>query len=370
MRWDFLKGQSEEHLHTMSQEEKRGAVYTRDNEYDGSFVYGVSSTGIYCKPSCPSKKPKEENMVFFGSPSEAEVSGFRPCKRCHPEKVEHSPTEYLVKAITGFIDSNLDERLTLEVLSQEFDISPHHLQRSFKKVMGISPRQYTESRRLERFKDGLRNGAKVDSAMQSSGFTSRSRLYEKTPGKIGMTPTEYRQGGPDVLISYTVTVTPFSKLLVATTERGVCAVYLGNSEPRLLELLREEYQAARIVRDDATLERFVGPLLDYFDGKNFNPSLPLDIHRTAFQWRVYEAIQSIPPGTTTTYSEIAEEIGRSKASRAVANACASNPVSLIVPCHRVVRKDGGLGGYTGGIELKEKLLRHEDSVAENSPSSH
>ena len=349
----------------MSLKEKIEAVYTRNSEYDDTFVYGVSSTGIYCRPSCPARKPKEKNMVFFGSPSEAEESGFRPCKRCQPEIMGHSPTEELVKAVTGFIDGNLDERMTLEALGLEFDVSPHHLQRTFKRVMGISPRQYTESRRLERFKDGLRNGAKVDSAMYSSGFASRSRLYEKTPAKIGMTPTEYRQGGSDVLISYTIIETPFSKLLVATTERGVCAVYLGNSEPRLLEMLQEEYPAARIVCDDAALERFVGPLLDYFDGKNFNPSLPLDIHRTAFQWRVFEAIQSIPPGTTATYSEIAEEIGRSKASRAVANACASNPVSIVVPCHRVVRKDGGLGGYTGGIELKEKLLRHEDSAAEN-----
>ena len=280
--------------------------------------------------------------------------------------MDHSPTEELVKAVTDFIDGNLDERLTLKRLGREFDVSPHHLQRTFKKVMGISPRQYTESKRLDRFKNGLKNGSKVDSAMHSSGFSSRSRLYEKTPAKIGMTPTEYRRGGLEVPISYTVIETPISNLLLATTERGVCAVHLGESEPQLVEALRKEYPAASIVRDDAALEGFVKRLRDYFNGEDFNPSLPLDIHKTTFQWKVYEAIQTITPGTTVTYSEIAEEIGNPRATRAVANACASNPVPIIIPCHRIVRKDGGLGGYTGGVELKEKLLRHEDSAAENS----
>jgi len=267
----------------MSFKEKIEAVYTRNSEYDDTFVYGVSSTGIYCRPSCTSKKPLEENLVFFDSASEAEESGYRPCKRCEPEKKEHSPKEDFVKAVTGFIDNNLDERLTLEELSVRFKVSPGHLQRTFKKTLGISPRQYAESKRLERFKDGLRNGEKVETAMSSSGFSSRSRLYEKAPTKIGMTPTEYRHGGLNLLISYSVTRTQFSKLLVATTERGVCAVYLGDSESRLVELLQKEYPGARIVRDDATLEQFVEPLLDYFHGRDFNPSLSLDIHKTAFQ---------------------------------------------------------------------------------------
>jgi AraC family transcriptional regulator of adaptative response/methylated-DNA-[protein]-cysteine methyltransferase len=323
----------------MSLKEKVEAVYNRDSDYDSAFVYGVSSTGIYCRPSCPSKKPLEENLVLFDSASEAEESGYRPCKRCEPGKKDHSPKEYFVKSVADFIDNNLDERLTLEELSIRFKVSPGHLQRTFKKALGISPRQYAESK-----------------------FSSRSRLYEKAPAKIGMTPTEYRHGGSNLLISYSVTKTQFSRLLVATTERGVCAVYLGDSESGLVELLQKEYPGARIVRDDAALEKFVEPLLDYFHGRDFNPSLSLDIHKTAFQWRVYQAIQSIPPGTTKAYSEIAEEIGSPRAARAVAGACASNPVSIIVPCHRVVRKDGGLGGYTGGIKLKEKLLRHEESI--------
>jgi AraC family transcriptional regulator of adaptative response/methylated-DNA-[protein]-cysteine methyltransferase len=345
----------------MSLKEKIEAVYTKNSEYDGTFVYGVSSTGIYCRPSCPSKKPLEKNLIFFDSAVEADETGYRPCKRCEPEKKEHSPKEDFVKAVTGYIENNIDERLTLEELSERFKVSLGHLQRTFKKALGISPRQYAETKRLERFKDGLRNGEKVETAMSSSGFSSRSRLYEKASTKIGMTPTEYRNGGSDVLISYSVTETPFSRLLIATTERGVCAVYLGDSETQLVEILLEEYPVAQIVRDDAALERLIKPLLDYFDGKDLNPTLPLDIHKTVFQWRVYQAIQSIPPGTTRTYSKIAEEIGSPSAVRAVANACASNPVSIIVPCHRVVRKDGGLGGYTGGIELKESLLRHEES---------
>ncbi|MCK5669944.1 methylated-DNA--[protein]-cysteine S-methyltransferase, partial [Candidatus Bathyarchaeota archaeon] len=205
----------------------------------------------------------------------------------------------------------------------------------------------------------IRNGENVESAMSGAGFKSRSRLYEKVPGKLGMTPTEYREGGQDVSLWYTVIETPITTVLVARTGRGICALYMGDSESHLVDALKEEYPYASITRDDEALRDAVEPLASYFEGEDYNPRLPLDIHRTAFQWKVLKAIQEIPPGETKTYSELAESIGNPRAVRVVASACARNPVGLLVPCHRVLRKDGGLGGYRWGLPLKERLLEHE-----------
>lgn len=265
-------------------EDKIRAVLDRDSSYDGKFVYGVKSTCIYCRPSCPSRRPRPENIVLFDSPKEAEDAGYRACLKCGPSEY-HPPNEAFVERITNYIAQNLDSKLTLGRLAEEFNVSKYHLQRTFKSVLGMSPRQYIESRRLDLFKSHIRNGENVESAMSGSGFKSRSRLYEKVPRKLGMTPTEYRE--------------------------------------------------------------------------DYNPRLPLDIHRTAFQWKVLKAIQEIPPGETKTYSELAESIGNPLAVRAVASACARNPVGILVPCHRVLRKDGGLGGYRWGLPLKERLLEHE-----------
>ncbi len=339
-------------------EDRIRAVLDRDASYDGEFVYGVKSTRIYCRSSCPSRRPKPENIVLFDSPSEAEDAGYRACLRCDPSEY-HPPNEAFVERITNYIARNIDGKLTLGRLAEEFNVSKYHLQRTFKSVLGMSPRQYIEARRLELFKSHIRNGENVESAMTGSGFKSRSRLYEKIPDKLGMTPTEYREEGSDVSIWYTVIETAITNVLVARTERGICAVYMGVSESQLVEALMEEYPYASITRDDESLREAIGPLTSYFDGANYNPRLPLDIHRTAFQWRVLKAIQEIPPGETRTYSELAESIGNPKASRAVASACARNPVGILVPCHRVLRKDGRLGGYRWGLPLKESLLIHE-----------
>jgi len=341
-----------------TREDRMRAVLDRDSSNEGKFVYGVKTTRIYCRPSCPSRRPKPENLVLFDSPSEAEEAGYRACLRCDPSEY-HPPNEAFVERITNYIARNIDEKLTLGLLSDEFNVSKYHLQRTFKSVLGMSPRQYIEARRLELFKSNIRNGENVASAMSGSGFKSRSRLYEKVPEKLGMTPTEYREGGSDVSIWYIVIETAITKVLVARTERGICALYMGENESQLVDALMEEYPYASITKDDESLRDSIGPLASYFDGDNFNPRLPLDIHRTAFQWRVLKAIQEIPPGETRTYSELAESIGSPKASRAVASACARNPVGILVPCHRVLRKDGGLGGYRWGLPLKERLLNHE-----------
>ncbi len=339
-------------------DDKIRAVLGRDSSFDGKFVYGVKSTRIFCRPSCPSRRPKPENIVLFDSPKEAEDAGYRACLRCDPSEY-HPPNEAFVERITNYIAQNLDSKLTLRRLAEEFNVSKYHLQRTFKSVLGMSPRQYIEAKRLDLFKSHIRNGENVESAMSDSGFKSRSRLYEKVPGKLGMTPTEYREGGQNVSIWYTVIETSITRVLVARTERGICALYMGDSDSRLVDALNEEYPYASITRDDEALRDAVEPLASYFEGGNYNPRLPLDIHRTAFQWKVLKAIQEIPPGETRTYSALAESIGNPRAVRAVASACARNPVGLLVPCHRVLRKDGGLGGYRWGLPLKERLLEHE-----------
>ena len=341
-----------------TREDKIRAVLDRDTALDGEFVYGVKSTRIYCRPACPSRRPKPENIMLFDSPKEAEEAGYRACLRCDPSEY-HPPNEAFVERITNYIARNIDEKLTLGRLAEEFNVSKYHLQRTFKSILGMSPRQYVEARRLELFKAHIRNGENVDSAMFGSGFKSRSRLYEKVPDKLGMTPTEYREGGSDMSIWYTVIETTITKVLVARTVRGICALYMGESESRLVDALMEEYPYALITRDDVSLREAIGPLTSYFEGENYNPRLPLDIHRTAFQWKVLKAIQEIPPGETKTYSELAESIGNPKAVRAVASACARNPVGIMVPCHRILRKNGGLGGYRWGLPLKERLLEHE-----------
>jgi AraC family transcriptional regulator of adaptative response/methylated-DNA-[protein]-cysteine methyltransferase len=330
------------------------AVKSRDASYDERFVYGVKTTRIYCRPSCPSKKPVQENIVLFSSPAEAEAAGYRACKRCTPAR-DITPKEALAEEIVNYIARNLERAITLESLSDEFKVSKYHLQRTFKAVIGVTPRQYIEAKRLEVFKARVGEGERVDSAMYGSGFKSRSRLYEKVP-RIGMTPTEYRRGGDAVKIAYTLQDTAAAKVLVARTEKGVCALYLGEDEATLIQSLKQEYPNAQLARSEEGLRGAVDAIKDYFEGRDFNPRVPLDIHRTAFQWKVMEAIQKIPAGSVKTYSQLAESIGKPRAIRAVASACARNPVSIIVPCHRVLRKNGDLGGYRWGLPLKRRLL--------------
>ncbi len=344
-----------------SHSERVKAVLERDTLYDGVFVYGVKTTGIYCRPSCGARRPSPENIELFDTPEDAEAAGYRACLRCNPSEYLN-PNEVFVERITNYIAAHLDEKITLQSLADEFNISKYHLQRTFKSVLGVSPRQYAEAKRLETFKSRIRDGEKVDHAMYGSGFSSRSRLYEKVPEKMGMTPTEYREGGNDVLIRYSVFQTSITNVLVARTEKGICTLSLGDEEEPLIESLLKEFPYAEIIHEDKGLTEFIKPLEDYFEGRDFNPRLPLDIHRTAFQWQVLKAIQEIPPGETKSYTDLAERIGRPTAVRAVANACGRNPVSVLIPCHRVLRKNGELGGYHWGVKIKKKLLKHEEKI--------
>lgn len=337
------------------------AVVGRDRRFDGRFVYAVRSTGVYCRPSCPSRRPAVENVVFFDTAATAERAGFRACKRCRPRAAGgRAGAADAVRAAAEYIDAHADERITLAALARLTGVSPFHLQRVFRRELGVSPREYQEARRLERLRAQLRRGDTVSRATYEAGFGSPSRVYEQAGAKLGMTPAAYRRGGDGVRIRFAVVPSPLGKLLIAATPDGVCTVNLGDDEAQLERRLRAEFPRARVERDeDGSLAALADRVLAHLRGDGPSHDLPLDVRGTAFQQRVWRALLAIPYGETRSYAEVAASIGRPSATRAVARACATNPVAVVIPCHRVVRSDGGLGGYAGGIERKVKLLEIE-----------
>ena len=342
------------------QEKLWQAVKDRDSRFDGSFVFAVSSTGIYCRASCPSRRPRRDRVTFFRLPEAAEQAGFRPCRRCHPQKVRAiDPQVEMVQRVCRFIEAQDEAAVTLAALSEHIGVSTFHLQRVFKSVMGITPRQYADAWRIGRFKTRVRESGSVTGAMYDAGFSSSSRLYARAPAALGMTPATYGRGGLGAVINYTIASCSLGRLLVAATERGVCAVKLGDSETVLASDLLREYPSAEVQRADSALRKPVQELLGYLSGKQPDLQLPLDIQATAFQWQVWENLRAIPYGETRSYSDVAKAMGRPKAVRAVARACATNPVALVIPCHRVIREDQSLGGYRWGLERKDLLLEQE-----------
>ena len=330
------------------------AVETRDRRFDGAFVYAVRSTGIYCRPSCASRKPRRGLVTFFPIPEAAERAGFRACKRCHPaQALGADPVIALVREACRALDAGRKPAGTA-----------HTLARAFKRVLGITPRQYAEARRVSRFTQELRRRKQVSPALYEAGYGSTSRVYERTHAQLGMTPATYAKGGAGIDIVFVTVPTSLGRLLVAATGRGVCRVVLGDSAATLEADLRREFDAAHVRQErGGKLEGFVAAILSYLEGREPHLDLPLDIRATAFQRRVWQELQRIPFGETRTYSEVAKAIGGGdpNARRAVARACATNPVALVIPCHRVIREDGGLGGYRWGVERKEALLDLERS---------
>jgi AraC family transcriptional regulator of adaptative response/methylated-DNA-[protein]-cysteine methyltransferase len=336
------------------------AVVARDSHRDGEFVFAVSSTGIYCRPSCPSRRAKRERVSFFLTPEAAEAGGFRACKRCRPREARQAdPQIELVRTACRLINQSEDQEMTLAELSEKLGVSSFHFQRTFKEVMGITPKQYAATRRVEKFKSGVRRGDSITSALYDAGYGSSSRLYENADEKLGMTPATYGKGGRGARIVYAIADSPLGKLLVAATSSGLCSVKLDDSAAKLEQDLREEFPAAEIKRDDQTLGGSVENVLNHLEGKQPHIDLPLDVRATAFQRQVWEQLRLIPMGQTRSYGEVARTIGQPTATRAVARACATNPVALVIPCHRVVREDKTLGGYRWGIERKKKLLEKE-----------
>lgn len=344
----------------MNAEEKWQAVLARDARRDGAFVFAVRSTRIYCRPSCPSRRPHRHRVEFFKTPSEAEACGYRACRRCKPRDVARPDAgRDLVRRACAFIDARRDGPPTLGELASHLGRSPFHVQRIFTRLLGLSPRAYADARRLGRLKQKLKRGEDIAGALYESGYGSSSRLYEGAAAKMGMTPAIYRKGGKGMRIGYTIVPSALGQLLVAATSRGVAYVALDDRDGPLEERLHEEFPAAEIVRDDRGLARYVRPLAGYLNGRTADLDLPVDVRATAFQRRVWDALQAIPMGETRTYKDIARSLGDPNAARAVGSACARNPVSLIVPCHRAIREDGGLGGYAWGLPRKEKLLAAE-----------
>jgi AraC family transcriptional regulator of adaptative response/methylated-DNA-[protein]-cysteine methyltransferase len=350
----------------VAQEPYWEAVVSRDANSDGRFVFAVSSTMIYCKPSCPSRRPTRERVEFFPSPDRAEVAGYRACLRCKPRNIgEKNPRVEMVERVCRLLEQETESPQGLDSLARAVGSSPSHLQRTFKKIMGVSPRQYAESWRLDQFKKRMKEGADVTTAMYEAGYGSSSRLYEKSAAQLGMTPGAYGRGGASMAINYTIVDSALGKLLVAGTERGLCSVTLGDDERALEEKLRSEFEGAELNRDPLHLDATVGAIVEHLNGQLPHLDLPLDVRATAFQKRVWEELQKIPYGATRSYGEVAAAIGRPTAFRAVARACATNPVALVVPCHRVVREGGALGGYRWGLDRKKKLLDQEKATGES-----
>ncbi|WP_236601943.1 bifunctional DNA-binding transcriptional regulator/O6-methylguanine-DNA methyltransferase Ada [Ktedonobacter sp. SOSP1-52] len=347
---------------TLDEEQCWDAVTIRSARMDGAFVFAVRSTGVYCRPSCPARRPRRENVSFFRLPAEAVAAGFRPCLRCHPDQQQvPSPHAELVEQVRQYIENNIDAPLRLADLSTQFHMSPYHLQRTFKQVTGLSPRQYAESLRLKQFKTRLQEGEPVTSALYNAGYQSSSSVYERTPMQLGMTPATYQRGGKGVHLAYTIADSPLGKVLIAATERGITAIRFGESRQALEAELEREYPHAERTYDAEHLRPWIEHLQRALAGRTIEIDIPLDVQATAFQWRVWRALQAIPAGQTRSYSEVAQAIGQPSAVRAVAQACAANHIAVFIPCHRVVRNNGQLGGYRWGIERKQRLLALEQS---------
>src|ERR1022692_1313678 len=340
-------------------DQRWNAVVARDSAHDGGFVFAVASTGVYCRPSCPARRPRRENVTFYSRPEQAEKAGFRACLRCRPGSISGNPQSDSAKQICRYIEQHLDETITLERLGKVFGQSPFHLQRRFKAALGITPREYADSCRLRLLKRNLQAGDNVTRAMYDAGYGSSSRLYEKTAAQLGMTPDKYRRGAIAASIRYALADSPLGRMLIAATDKGVCAIQFARSDGELIEGLKREFPFAARKPDDGGLQAWVAALLSKMSGHELNAALPLDIRATAFQRRVWTYLQSIPFGATRSYGQVAKAIGQPTASRAVARACATNPVAVAIPCHRVVREDGSISGYRWGVERKKSLLEME-----------
>lgn len=343
----------------MNDDQRWEAVERRDRSLDGRFFFGVVTTGVYCRPSCPARRPLRENVRFYGTFQEAERDGLRPCLRCRPLE---SGAES-IRELCRHIEAHCDERLDLAELAARSGWSRFHLQRTFKAAVGVTPKEYVEACRLKKLKSGLKHAKDVTEAVYEAGFGSSSRVYERADTRLGMTPNQYRRGGRGVAITYATAESPVGPMMIGATDRGICFVQFGEGEEALLAALRKEYPAADAAPmrapQDPAFGKWIEALTRHLEGTQPKLALPLDIRATAFQMRVWNYLQSIPYGEVQSYGEVAAGIGQPTATRAVARACASNPVAIVIPCHRVIRGTGELGGYRWGLGRKRALLDRE-----------
>ena len=347
-------------------DERWRAVLRRDPRAEGRFWFGVTSTGIFCRPTCPARRPQPERAAFFDSPAAALSAGFRPCLRCRPTGSARTQLDVVAEVCRFIEEADPGVAPTLEELGRRVGWSPFHLQRTFRRIVGVSPRQYAESKRVERLRDRLRDGEPVTTALYDAGWGSSAAFYASAPAHLGMSPSAYRNGGSGTLIRYTIVGSPIGRVLLARTERGICAIDLGEDDERLVAALRREFGGARLERDDDGMRQWAEAVQSNIAGSQPHLDLPLDVRASAFQRRVWEALREIPYGETRTYGQVAAAIGSPGAARAVGRACATNPVAIVVPCHRVVASGGRLGGYSSGLDRKRWLL---DREAETSGSA-
>ena len=346
------------------------AVNARDRRRDGAFVYAVATTGVYCRPSCASRRALRKNVAFFAGPDEAETAGYRPCLRCHPRDAAR-PIDRAVARARGYLEAHAGEPVTLGMLAREVGVSPYHLQRAFSRAVGVSPRRYAATLRADRLKSALRDGATVSRATFEAGYGASSRVYEAADVYLGMTPAAYRNGGRGQHIRYTIRATPSGRVLIAATERGVCAVQLGDRDAGVEQSLAAEYPNARRERVGAQshnaehrdLQAWADAIVEHLEGATRPLSVPTDVTGTVFELKVWQALRDIPYGETRSYAEVARTVGAPRAARAVASACAHNRVAVVIPCHRVVRQGGAVGGYRWGPERKRRLLDLEREQA-------
>jgi AraC family transcriptional regulator, regulatory protein of adaptative response / methylated-DNA-[protein]-cysteine methyltransferase len=339
------------------------AVIAHDAAQDGHFFYSVKTTGVYCRPGCASRQPRRENVAFHATAAAAEAAGFRPCKRCRPNEGSSADRHIAAIGRACALIRARDEIPSLAELADAAGISLFHFHRVFKQITGATPRDYARTHRLGRFAEKLDAGEPVTEAIYAAGFGSSSRVYEEAPAALGMTPGARRRGGSGETIRFAVVETPLGWALVAATGRGICMTGLANDRDSLIAALRQRFPAAEIIADEAGLKDWADRIVGFITAPDRNLDLPLDIQGTAFQARVWRALQKIPLGKTASYTEIAAALGQPKAVRAVAQACAANKLALLVPCHRVIRSDGDPGGYRWGLERKRALLARERAAA-------
>ncbi len=347
-----------------SRDPRWAALVARDRDADGRFYYSVATTGVFCRPSCGARTPRPENVAFHATPAEAVRAGFRPCRRCRPEAPAlaeaHAKT---IARLCRLIESR-EKAPSLQELSREAGLSPHHLHRVFKRSTGLTPKAYAEAHRARRVRAALDASGSVTEAIYGAGYASSGRFYAETDRLLGMTPSQFRARGAALPIRFAVGECSLGSILVARSERGVCAILLGGDPDALVRELEDRFPRAELIGGDAGFEALVARVVGFVEAPARGLDLPLDVRGTAFQQRVWQALRTIPAGATASYAEIAQRIGAPGSARAVARACAANPLAVAIPCHRVVRRDGALSGYRWGVERKRTLLEREQRGGE------
>jgi AraC family transcriptional regulator of adaptative response/methylated-DNA-[protein]-cysteine methyltransferase len=343
----------------VNDEERWTAVQERDKRADGAFYYSVKSTGVYCRPSCASRPARRENVAFHATREEAERAGFRPCKRCRPDEASLEDQYAAMVAKSCRMIEESEELPGLQELAAAAGLSRFHFHRVFKAVTGVTPRAYASAHRAQRVRDELGRSRTVTEAIYGAGFNSNGRFYETSPEILGMTPTDFRAGGQRANIRFAVGQCSLGEILVAATDRGVCAILMGDDAEALVRDLQDRFPRASLIGGDSEFEQLVARVVSFVEAPAVGLDLPLDVRGTAFQQRVWQALRAVPAGQTVSYAQVAERIGAPKAVRAVAQACGANSLAVAIPCHRVVRNDGAISGYRWGVERKRALLERE-----------